>query len=203
MCERAGRENQRVEEWEWGLKASFSPCGSQRKRKMRRGGKRLGNNRDRREGSVIRMRLRYSHRMFSIGLCSLAGHMSAGDDSHLSFLRLVCRWHSVCYQQHSLIPIMVCTHCLLPWHQSRPCWASADDQTSRNDWKSHRGKESLFMEMGPCAASIRGTVSSFRGGTLSDSTNAVSQWQCFRVPLFWRWNAGGKHLGHIHQCAKE
>lgn len=31
MCERAGRENQPVEGWEWGLKASFSPCGSQRR----------------------------------------------------------------------------------------------------------------------------------------------------------------------------
>lgn len=55
-----------------------------------------------------------------------AGQVSACDDIHLSLFGLHCRWHSVCYQRHSLIPIMVCTHCLLPRHQSTTllsiCW---------------------------------------------------------------------------------
>lgn len=110
------------------------------------------------EESAMTMRLKSRHRMFLIGLCSLAcsertGQVSAGDGSHLSLSGLGCRQHRVCYQWNSLIPITVYTHCLLPWHQSTTllsiCWWS-----DKSKWlKEPQRTGSLFMATGLCVAS--------------------------------------------------
>lgn len=115
----------------------------QRKRKRRQYSK---TEEKQREGSMLR--LKYRHRVFLVCLI-LRGLVRCQLVMTATYLFWGCTVDdSVCYQWHSLIPIMVCTHCLLPWHQSRPCWASADDQTNRNDCKSHRGNYVYLWKRG-------------------------------------------------------
>lgn len=123
---------------------------------------------------------------------SLTGlvQVSAGDDSHLSFLRLGCRRHHMCYQQCSHIPIMVGTHSLLPWHQSTT-QLSICRWSDKQEWLEETRRQGKFI-YGNCCAGLW-------GGSPSTLTERCVTMTVFGLPLFWRWNAGGENrLGHIH-----